>query len=192
MRWKQRDRIEARDRTGKVVSFPTHPRRKRRWPRWPQWPRWRGGRRRYGPWRKVRILGLIALLIIGAPEVLGYLGVQIRGGTGCSVVRVIDGDTVRAYCPGRGLLSARLRGFDTPEVYSPQCVSEWWAGTKATWALRRRLWTAGEVKLILSGTDRYDRSLATLLVDGRNIAGVMIEAGHARAYSGGQRTGWCW
>lgn len=139
----------------------------------------------------MRILGLIAALVIVAPEVLGFLGVEIGGSSGCSIVRVIDGDTVRAYCPGRGFVSARLLGYDTPEVYSPKCVSEWWAGTKATWALRRRLWTAGEVKLILAGTDRYDRSLATLLVDGRNISRIMIDAGHARAYSGGRRQGWC-
>jgi endonuclease YncB( thermonuclease family) len=89
------------------------------------------------------------------------------------------------------MVSARLLGFDAPEVYSPSCVGEWWAGTKATWALRRRLWAPGETTLVLSGTDRYGRSLATLLVDGRNISRIMIEAGHARAYSGGRRNGWC-
>ena len=71
------------------------------------------------------MLGLIAALIIAAPEILGYLGVKISGSTGCNVVRVVDGDTVRAFCPGRGFISVRLLGYDTPEVYSPKCISEW-------------------------------------------------------------------
>jgi endonuclease YncB( thermonuclease family) len=134
----------------------------------------------------------IAIAVAALPEVLGYLGVMLYGATGCSVTRVIDGDTVHAFCPGRGFIKVRLLGYDTPEVYSPKCPSEWWAGTKATWALRKRLWTAGEVSLVLSGSDRYGRRLGTLFVDGRNISRTMIDAGHARAYGGGRRKGWCW
>ncbi len=137
------------------------------------------------------MLGLIAIAVVAAPESFSYLGIKLSGSTSCSVTRVIDGDTLHAYCPGRGFLKARLLGYDTPEIYSPKCIGEWWAGTKATWALRRLLWNASETKLVLSGTDRYQRRLGTLFVDGRNVSRIMIDAGDARAYSGGKRAGWC-
>jgi endonuclease YncB( thermonuclease family) len=133
----------------------------------------------------------LSLVFAGGREALGYLGLKLSGSASCRVVRVVDGDTVRAACPGRGLVSARLLGFDTPEVYSPKCVGEWWAGTRASWALSRHLWFADDVKIVLSGTDRYGRHLATLFIDGRNIASTMISEGHARLYSGGRREGWC-
>ena len=138
------------------------------------------------------MLLLIGLVVLGGREAVGYLGLTLVGSSGCKVVRVVDGDTVRVACSGRDLLSARLLGFDTPEVYSPKCPSEWWAGTKASWALSRHLWFANKTKIVLSGTDRYGRRLATLFIDGRNIASTMIAEGYARPYAGGRRKGWCW
>jgi endonuclease YncB( thermonuclease family) len=137
------------------------------------------------------MLLLIAIAVVTFRETRAVMRVMVFGATSCEVVNVIDGDTVRAACPGRGLVSARLLGFDTPEVYSPKCVGEWWAGTRASWALSRHLWFADDVKIVLSGSDRYDRHLATLFIDGRNIASTMISEGHARPYSGGGREGWC-
>ena len=137
------------------------------------------------------MLLLIAIAIVGGRDALGYLGVKVSGSAACTVTSVVDGDTVRVFCPGKGFLSARLLGFDTPEVYSPKCFSEWWAGTKASWALSKHLWLADGVKIVLSGTDRYNRRLATLFVDGTNISTTMIADGHARRYTGGQREGWC-
>jgi len=176
--------IEARDDKGRPISF-------RAAPPPPPKPRRPRGESLWRPWRKVGILLALGAFFLGGRETLGYLGIRISGGTACRVVRVIDGDTVRIYCPGRGFDLARLIGFDTPEVFSPRCFGEWWAGTKASWALSRHLWTADEVKIVLSGTDRYDRRLATLFVDGRNIAPTMIADGHARPYAGGRREGWC-
>jgi endonuclease YncB( thermonuclease family) len=134
---------------------------------------------------------ILGVLVIGGRDVLGLVGVKLWGIDQCKVLRVVDGDTVRATCPGRGLFSARLVGFDTAEVYSPKCFSEWWAGTRASWALSRHLWLADEVKIVLSGTDRYNRRLATLFVDRTNVSSIMIAAGHARRYIGGKREGWC-
>ena len=139
----------------------------------------------------VAALLVLSTIILFGREVLGYLGANLSGASECRVVRVVDGDTVRAYCPGRGFVSARLLGFDTPEVFSPKCIGEWWAGTKASWALSHHLWFADDVKIVISGRDRYDRQLATLFVDGRNISSRMIAEGHARPYAGGRRGGWC-
>ena len=143
------------------------------------------------PWRKVVMLLLIAIAVVGGRDVLGYLGAKFSGSSACAVTSVIDGDTVRVFCPGRGLQSARLLGFDTPELYSPRCFREWWAGTKASWALSKNLWFADEVNIVLSGTDRYNRRLATLFIDGTNLSRLMVDAGHARPYAGGKREGWC-
>ena len=109
----------------------------------------------------------------------------------CRIYQVIDGDTVRMFCPGRGNVKARLTGFDTPELFSPSCASELLAATGAQWALRRALWSADKVTLVREGTDRYGRALVAVFLDGAPLAARMIEGGYARSYGGGQREGWC-
>jgi len=114
------------------------------------------------------------------------------GATGaCRIYQVIDGDTVRMWCPGRGNTKARLTGFDTPELFSPACASELVAATRAQWALRRALWAADRVGIVREGTDRYGRVLIAVFVDGSPLARRMIASGHARPYDGGKREGWC-
>ena len=143
------------------------------------------------PWRKVAVVALIGALVVGGREGVGYLRAQLSGASTCSVTSVVDGDTVRVYCPGQGLESARLTGFDTPEVFSPGCPGELWAGTRATWALQWHLWSADKVAIAFRGRDKYDRRLAVLWVDGVPVSKLMIEAGHARPYKGGRRESWC-
>lgn len=82
-----------------------------------------------------------------------------------SHLTVVDGDTVNFA--GQ---SIRLVGFDTPETYRAECASE------------RRL---GE-----AATDRL-RDLARLMLDGRDVADIMVGEGLARRYSGGHRQSWC-
>lgn len=110
---------------------------------------------------------------------------------GCRVVSVIDGDTVRIYCPGRGNEKARLLGYDTPETFSPRCLSEYAKGVRAAWALRLKLLSAERVTLVRQGEDRYGRALVFVGLDNAPLARTMIEAGHARAYRGGARPNWC-
>ncbi|SLN49385.1 hypothetical protein ROA7450_02439 [Roseovarius albus] len=109
----------------------------------------------------------------------------------CRVLSVTDGDTVKVYCPGYGFESARLVGLDTPEIFSPECFSEWARGTVASWKLRQMLWTADALSIERRGTDRYQRALVRLSVDGERIADLMVNSGLARAYDGGKRRGWC-
>lgn len=151
-------------------------------------PRRRARRWTLGPWRKVAVLAVLAAGVVGV-QVSGVL--SSSGSGGCRVAWVTDGDTVRAWCPGRGLESVRLTGFDTPEVFSPKCPSEWAKGTIATGALAWHVLMAGEAALVLSGRDRYGRALGRLNLDGRNVADLMIAEGHARRYDGGRRQGWC-
>lgn len=133
---------------------------------------------------------ILAVLAAGAIALL-EAGAEALPDGRCRVVWVTDGDTVRAICPGRPGGSVRLTGFDTPEVFSPGCVSEWVLGTRATGLLTWRILRAGEVRLTLSGRDRYGRHLGRLTLDGQDVAGIMIEAGLARPYSGGRRESWC-
>lgn len=110
----------------------------------------------------------------------------------CRVLLVVDGDTVKLVCPKRGVETARLMGFDTPEKFSPKCLGEMVAAEQATWALRAMLMRAETLQLTHEGeADRYGRALVRLMVDGEDVARRMIRAGHARQYGGGLRGSWC-
>ena len=109
----------------------------------------------------------------------------------CRVIRVIDGDTLSLICPEDGMVSARLMGFDTPEKYAPHCLGEFLAAERASWHLRALIQRADRMALTHRGTDRYGRVLVELEIDGLDVARLMIRAGHARAYGGGLRGGWC-
>ena len=104
-----------------------------------------------------------------------------------SQLTVIDGDTVGLF--GQ---SVRLVGFDTPETYQAQCAAERRLGDVATDKLRELLARASSAQLVyLPRRDQYGRDLARLLLDGRDVADVMVGEGFARRYSGGQRRSWC-
>lgn len=159
----------------------------------------RAGRRAHNRRRRRRAVGLWSLRVgLAAAIVLlvGFRGFEVVTGhvtptTGCRVTGVIDGDTVRLACPDRAEDRGRLVGFDAPEVFSPACAREWRLGMAATAFLRREIWAAGEIETRLRGTDRYGRLLVVLALDGEDVAQRMLASGHARAYSGGQREGWC-
>ncbi len=141
---------------------------------------------------KYVLAGAVALLL--CLQVLpdgAILVSQKPKGEVCQVVSVVDGDTVRMWCPAGGVETARLVGFDTPELFSPRCAGEMVAAVKATWALRFALLRAQEVTVVKQGTDGYGRALTKLWVDGRPVSSLMIERGLARAYAGGRREGWC-
>ncbi|MGB3317183.1 MAG: thermonuclease family protein [Albidovulum sp.] len=134
--------------------------------------------------------GLVALpgIADGALSILRPLKAESES---CRIYQVVDGDTVRMWCPDSGNVSARLTGFDTPELFSPQCSTELAAALKAKWALRRVLWQADEVRIVRDGNDRYGRALVAAYIDDAPLARRMIADGHARAYGGGARQTWC-
>jgi len=110
---------------------------------------------------------------------------------GCRIARVVDGDTVRVACGGGGTVPVRLTGFDTPETFRPRCASELARGRAATQHLSALIAQAERVDLQMQGKDRYDRSLARLTLEGRDVARRMIADGHAVPYAGGRRQNWC-
>lgn len=108
----------------------------------------------------------------------------------CEITRIVDGDTVDVDCGG-GVDRVRLLGFDTPESFRAQCASEAARAMAAERFLTREIARAQVVDFAFQGWDRFDRRLAVMRLDGRNIADVMVGAGHARRYDGGRRQRWC-
>ncbi|OWJ78802.1 MULTISPECIES: thermonuclease family protein [Haematobacter] len=142
-----------------------------------------------------RLLFLVLLATLGPAGLdMGMAVVKpIHEGNGktCRIWSVTDGDTLKLACLTRGLVNTRLRGFDTPELFSPGCPSEFARAVAATWLLRWKLWGAEHIEVRIGSRDLYGRSLATVLLDGRPLAAIMVGSGLARAYDGGRRQGWC-
>lgn len=138
----------------------------------------------------VASLGLIVLPAIWDSAIAAVRPAS-DGPRTCRIYQVIDGDTARMWCNGEGSLKARFQGFDAPELFSPGCPSEFLAATKAKWALRLAIWQAHKVEMTRQGSDRYHRTLVAARLDGEPLAKRMIDGGHARAYGGGKREGWC-
>ncbi len=93
-------------------------------------------------------------------------------------------------CPASGYERGRLLGFDTPEMKA-RCPSELYRAIRATYFLKWQLLKAGKISALPRDHDRYGRRLVFVVVDGRPLSDVMIEAGMARPYAGGKRRGWC-
>lgn len=110
--------------------------------------------------------------------------------TSCEIIRVVDGDTVKAICHGREQ-NLRLLGFDTPETFRSRCDEEHALGKIATNHLRKLIDEADEVTPVAGRPDKYRRLLTTLYIDGRDVAEIMIEAGLAVPYHGERRINWC-
>lgn len=111
-------------------------------------------------------------------------------GEGCRVGYVYDGDSVELVC-GTRVTTARIVGLDAPELTDPKCPEERAAAEAAKRALAALVAGATAVAVSLGGTDKYGRDLIGLTLDGRDAAEAMIAAGHARAYDGRHRDGWC-
>jgi len=111
------------------------------------------------------------------------------------VVRVIDGDTFEARVhlwPGLEMTTrVRLRGIDAPEMKSG-CAEEFRMAEAATEALRALL-ANGEVTIFNIGPDKYN---GRVVADAstrqiQSVSSALLGSGHARAYQGGRRSGWC-
>jgi micrococcal nuclease len=155
-------------------------------------PSGRPPRRRRAPagWL-LRAVLILAFSLGIIPPLIDAANGFVKQTEGCRVLTVIDGDTVRILCPAQGMTAARLTGFDTPEITSPSCVSEFRDGVIATFLLRWKLWRAGRITAVPQGVDRYGRALVTLRLDGLDVAPAMIATDYAHRYGGGQRGGWC-
>lgn len=85
--------------------------------------------------------------------------------------------------------AVRVMGVDTPELKG-RCAVESIAAERARSRMIELL-GSDEVRLERHGCDRYERTLARVFVDGRDVAETLIEEGLGRPYAGGHRDGWC-
>jgi micrococcal nuclease len=99
---------------------------------------------------------------------------------------VVDGDTI--WLEGQNL---RLESYDTPEPYNDIC------GGQAEVALAHRasarlldLLNSNPFTVETHGVDRYDRTLATIKIGGRDVGDILIAEGLARSWPNG-REFWC-
>ena len=88
---------------------------------------------------------------------------------------MVDGDTCRTNTGGR----IRLACIDTPELRDKRANPK-----PATAALDylRSLVVGREVSIRRITTDRYDRTVAELFVDGTNVQQQLVANGHAEIY----------
>ena len=95
------------------------------------------------------------------------------------LAQVIDGDTMII-----GQTRVRLEGIDAPEA-AQTCGRRWfgvWPCGAAATAELLRLTAGRPVRCEPSGLDKYGRTLARCLVDGRDINAEMVRSGHAWAF----------
>lgn len=108
----------------------------------------------------------------------------------CQVSYVVDGDTLHLTCDGT-LHRVRLLGYDTPEIYHPNCPAEKLAGEQATDLMRRLVASAPLTGIQFRGHDRYGRDLAHVQIGGRDVSATMLATPLARPYQGKKRADWC-
>jgi endonuclease YncB( thermonuclease family) len=135
----------------------------------------------------------VALLLFGAGSISA--AETISGPVSADVIRVIDGDTLsvraRIWIGLDLVVSARIRGIDTPEL-NGKCDRE-----KALAAAARThlagVVAAGKIRMGRIEHDKYaGRVLADIVTDnGADLRQAMLESGLARPYDGGGRDPWC-
>jgi micrococcal nuclease len=135
----------------------------------------------------------VALVLLGAGSVA--TAETISGPVAADVIRVIDGDTLavraRIWIGLDLVVSARIRGIDTPEL-NGKCDRE-----KALAAAARTHLVAvvatGKLRMRQIENDKYaGRVVADIVTDdGADLREAMLESGLARPYDGGGRDPWC-
>jgi micrococcal nuclease len=104
-------------------------------------------------------------------------------------IRVIDGDTMEDM---REDITYRVVNIDTPETGSrARCTAERSLGNRATEAARTLVSQAQRLEFRATGRiDRYGRTIAFVLIDGRDMGETLIAEGLARPWRG-RREPWC-
>ena len=116
---------------------------------------------------------------------------------GCTVRRVIDGDTIDVDADLGFDVSIKLRlrlaGINTPETRTRNKVEKIF-GLAATKFLKSALEEADSLEFESHDRGKFGRVLATPFIikgeDRVDVCQLMIREGHAREYHGGKREAW--
>jgi micrococcal nuclease len=115
---------------------------------------------------------------------------------GAVYLRNYDGDTITFNLPGLHpiigeKISIRVNGIDTPEIKG-KCEKEKYDARQAQQMVADILNDAEQISLRNMERGKYFRIAAEVLVDGENLADLLIEAGVAVKYDGEKKTQkWC-
>ncbi len=101
-----------------------------------------------------------------------------------------DGDTCYFDLPEGANLPVRLLGVDTPERKG-RCPEEKVLALAAKGFSEGALRSARQIELRRAGKDKYGRILARVLLNGQDLADLLIQAKLGRPYKGGKRLSWC-
>lgn len=114
------------------------------------------------------LLAMSALLVLS-----GMTGASAAD-IACKVVGVSDGDTITCLAAGNERIRVRLAQIDAPESRQP-------FGARSKQALSGLIF-GRDVVLAVDSTDRYGRTVATVIHEGRDINLEMVEIGMAWVY----------
>ena len=129
----------------------------------------------------------VAVALILAPlGALSQTNQFEKCGSAKRITCVVDGDTI--WFEGEKI---RIMGCDTPEPTTDICGGERekLLAAQATQRLIDLL-NSRDFSLERHGLDRYDRRLANLLIDGVNVADILVSEGLARTWPDGPEF-WC-
>lgn len=98
----------------------------------------------------------------------------IAAGLLCLVVGISDGDTITVRCGDQPQQRVRMMEIDAPEKAQAY-------GQKAKQALSALIYDK-QIEVVSSGSDRYQRTLAHLKLDGVDINRIMVQQGFAWCY----------
>jgi len=142
----------------------------------------------------VRILTIVILSFLSLPS--HVLAKSFGDYKGAVYLRNYDGDTITFNLPGLHPIigeeiSIRVNGIDTPEIKG-KCEKEKYNAQQAQQMVADFLKDAEQIVLKSMERGKYFRIAADVIIDGENLADVLVEAGMAVRYDGGKKTHkWC-
>jgi endonuclease YncB( thermonuclease family) len=95
------------------------------------------------------------------------------------IVLLVDGDTIKI-----GSERIRIVDIDAPESFLSRCEAELVLALAAKQRLRELL-DGGPVRIEVTGTDRYRRTLAHVFAGDVDIGATLVAEGHALPYQPG-------
>ncbi len=142
----------------------------------------------------VRVLTIVILSFLSLPS--HVLAKSFGDYKGAVYLRNYDGDTITFNLPGLHPIigeeiSIRVNGIDTPEIKG-KCEKEKYNAQQAQQMVADFLKDAEQIVLKSMERGKYFRIAADVIIDGENLADVLVEAGMAVRYDGGKKTHkWC-